>query len=493
MGIDLGTASVKALIVDSQGGICAQAGRGYSFKSPRYGWAEQNCDEWYEAVCEVSRKALSAFKGSAQQIKAVALSGQMHGLVPLDGNFTPVRNAILHCDARSAAEVRFLAGFCAEKRLSIADFNSVYTGFLLPSLLWLRENEPQNYAKIRHVCLPKDYVNCKLTGELGSDISDASGTLAFDIENFCWSKQALSALEIPEEWFPPCKSAAEALGLISAKAAEATGLCAGTPVAHGGADQVMQALGNGAVSPGDATLNIGSSAQICFQSGAPVKGAAAALNTFCGFERGAWITMGAMMSAGISMRWFAENIAPPGVNFAALDAQAAQLPAGSEGLFFHPYLNGERSPHMNSALRGAWTGLSFSTGMPHLARAIMEGVAYSLAWCMESCAEFGLGASEFIVSGGGAQSVLWRQILADVFGSPLKIAEVSEQAAFGAAITAAAQAGFFGSAGEASRAMARYKPERVEPDKKRAAFYKEQFLKFKALGKMLNGFYEDKF
>lgn len=489
MGIDLGTASVKALIVDENSEICSFASRGYSFESPRSGWAEQSAGDWYTAVCEASRKALAALEGGAARVKAVALSGQMHGIVPLDVEFKPVRKSILHCDARSAVEVRFLRALCAEKKLAIADFNPIYTGFLLPSLLWLRKNEPQNYAKIRHVCLPKDYINYKLTGVLGTDISDASGSLAFDVENFCWSKEALLALDIPAEWFPPCKTPAEALGLTGAIAADGTGICAKTPVAHGGADQIMQAIGNGAVSPGDATINIGSSAQVCFQSGLPVRGAGAALNTFCGFERGAWITMGAMMSAGLAMNWFAENVVQD-KDFTLLDATAARVPPGSDGVFFHPYLNGERSPHINSELRGSWIGLGYNTGRHHLTRAVMEGVAFALAECAENCAALGLSAREFIVSGGGAQSALWRQILAGVFNAPLKISAVSEQAAYGAAITAAAHAGFFGSAGEAAQAMARYKPERIEPNKKNAAVYKERFESFKALGKMLNGFYK---
>ena len=483
MGIDVGTASLKVLVLDEQGRVISQSARTYQFEKPNDGWAEQDGELWYSACAEAVREVLGKLPGGAAEVKSLALSGQMHGAVLLDKNMCLLRPVILHCDTRSGAEAAALKKTFEEQGLENVLYNPVYTGFLLPSLLWVREYEPAVYQKTRYLCLPKDYLRLRLTNELFTDFSDASGTLAFDVPEFCWHEAALCALDIPASLFPPCVESAAAVGAISLQAAADTGLLPGTLVAAGGADQVIQAIGNGAVRPGQATVNIGSSGQVCFQSDKPVQGAKKAVNSFCGFTKGMWITMGATMSAGLALGWFAQNVAA--LDYRELDRLALAVPVGSGGALFLPYLNGERTPHLNPHLRAAFLGLGFVAGRGEMARAVIEGVAFSLRECAEICSGLGLHADEFIASGGGAQSPLWLQIQADVYGVPLKIAECPEQAAFGAAVTAAVAAGFYSSIPEAADAMVRYKPEYILPDEGRRKLYDECFSRYLEAGRSL--------
>jgi xylulokinase len=457
MGIDLGTSSLKALILDSGGRALAESSRTYQFDAPRPGYAEQDAGIWWASCREAAAETLAKFGESAAKVGSLSFSGQMHGLVMLDRQRRAIRPAILHCDARSGEaveEVRAAAG-------SFPPFNPVYTGFLLSSLLWVREHEPENFRKIDRVCLPKDFLKLKLCGELTSDYSDASGTLAFDIEKLDWSGELLEKLRLPREWFPPCFETSFAVGKVSREGAEATGLAEGTVVVNGGGDQVKQAIGNGAIRPGQATVNIGSSGQVCFQSGKPIPNPARTTNTFCGYAKGSWITMGATMTAGLSLKWFTTTFKTG--DYRQLDDEAAALPPGSGGLLFLPWLNGERTPYVNPDLSGAFLGLNLSTGNAHLARAVMEGVTFSLYQCIEICGALGLHADELIASGGGARSRLWLQILADVFGLPLKTAVLNEQACLGAAAAAFIGTGVFNSFDEACSRLVAYKPERHEP------------------------------
>jgi xylulokinase len=483
IGIDLGTASLKALVVDERGKVFAKAARAYSFKSPCPGWAEQDGEDWYRALSEALREVISQTEGGAKEVKALALSGQMHGAALLDENRALLRPVILHCDTRSSEQVAKLSAFFAEKGLENASYNPVYTGFLLPSLLWAREHEGEIYQRTRAVCLPKDYINLRLTGELASDFSDASGTLAFDVPEFRWT--GLDALGLPAALFPRCQASAEIIGRITKAAAADTGLAEGTPVAAGGADQVMQAAGNGAVRPGEATVNIGSSGQVCFQSARAEKGADAALNTFCGFRRGAWITMGATMSAGLALSWFAKNMAC--LECRELDALAARAAPGAGGVLFLPYLNGERTPHLRPDLRAAFLGAGLGAAKAEFARAVLEGVAFSLRECIELCAAKGLRAQEYIASGGGARSELWLSIQADVYGAPLKTAECEEQAALGAAVTAAAAAGWYGGIEEAAGAMVRFRQARWTPDTRRREIYDECYARYAQASALIGG------
>ena len=477
MGVDLGTSSLKVIIIDTDGNIKAESSKAYKFNSPVNGYAEQDTGIWWSACCECIRHALSKLDAAPAAVKGVSFSGQMHGIVPLDKEKRVLRPAILHCDARSGGQVTKISSLFKEKNLRDSRFNPVYTGFLLTSLQWIRDNEPEIYKKIRYVFLPKDYLKMMLCGEICSDYSDASATLAFDIENVHWSAEIIDALDIPPEFFPECYASGFAAGKVTREAARVTGLAEGTIVVNGGGDQVMQAIGNGAIKAGDATVNIGSSGQVCFQSGKPVWNPALSTNTFCAYEKGKWITMGAIMSAGLSLKWF--NNLFPGDSYSKLDEEAGKIPPGSGGVIFLPYLNGERTPHVNPDLSGMFLGLNINTTRIHLARAVMEGVVYALNQAIEVCGELGLRTGELIASGGGARSSLWLQMQADVFNIPLKTTVTEEQAGIGAAVVAGVGTGLFGSLAEACGKLIKYKEKIYTPNSANHRIYEEYYRLFK--------------
>ena len=477
MGIDLGTSSLKVIIIDTAGNIQAESSKAYQFDSPLNGYAEQNVEIWWSACRGCIREALVKAAVPASEVKGLGLSGQMHGIVSLDKDRQVIRPAILHCDARSAEQVQQINSLFERRSIPGSRFNPVYTGFLLTSLLWIKQNEPANFDKIRSVFLPKDYLKMRLCGEISSDYSDASATLAFDIEHFRWSAETLAALDIPLAFFPECFAADYPAGTVTKQAAAETGLDEGTVVVSGGGDQIMQAIGNGAIHPGSATVNIGSSGQVCFQSDKPVRNPKLSTNTFCAYGKGRWIVMGASMSAGLCLKWF-KSMFPP-VSYRQLDEEAGKLPPGSGGLVFLPYLNGERTPHVNPNLSGMFMGLNLNTSRIHLARAVMEGVTYALMQCIEVCGGLGLRTDELIASGGGARSPLWLQMQADVFNTPLKTTVTEEQAGIGAAVAAGVGAGIFSSIDEACGKLVKYKDTVYVPDAANHRIYQEYYQLFK--------------
>jgi len=477
MGIDLGTSSLKVIVIDAEGNLKAQAARSHKFDSPEIGFAEQDVTVWWEACCAAVRQAIDLLGAPAEEIKAVSFSGQMHGAVLLDSELRPVRPAILHCDARSAQQVAHMERVLGADLIQRVVLNPIYTGFLLPSLLWVREVEPHNYRRTRYAILPKDYLKLKLSDRITSDYSDASATLAFDIKQGSWSREILQRLDVPEEILPECYATTEPIGRVTRAAAEATGLAVGTLVVNGGGDQIMQAIGAGAVNPGMATVNIGSSGQVCFQCDRPIANPRLNTNTFCGFSKERWITMGATMSAGLSLAWF--NSLFPHTDYEELNREVAKIRPGSGGLVFLPYINGERTPHVNPNLRGMFVGMNPETDRYQLARAVMEGVAFSLRECLEVCWDLGLTTSELIASGGGARSAPWLQIQADVYNLPLRVSAVEEQAGLGAAIAAGVGAGIFKSINEGCQAAVKYKEEMYLPSKVNHELYTEYYQLFK--------------
>ena len=477
MGIDLGTSGLKTIVIDETGEVKALSSRSYTFDSPRGGFAEHHPDAWWQACAETVSEALAKCGGCADNIAGVSFSGQMHGLVTLDSEYRPVRPAILHCDARSGKQVEDLRRMLGTDGIRSLMMNPVYTGFLLPSLLWVRENEPENFEKIRHVCLPKDYLKMKMTGELSSDYSDASATLAFDIKNDTWSEEILRRVQISASLFPNCYETTQEAGRVCTDAAKRTGLKAGTIVAAGGGDQVMQGIGNGMVHAGDATVNIGSSGQVSFQIDRPVLNPDLNTNMFCGYKKGRWILFGATMTAGWSFEWWHRNSG--NVDYAQLDHEVAQTPPGSGGIIFLPYLNGERTPHVDPNLSGALMGLNIGTTRAHMTRAVMEGVAYSLMQCIEICGVLGFHAEWLVASGGAARSKPWLQLQADVYNTPLRVSETEEQAGLGAAIAAGVGSGVFDNLEEGCRAAVHYRSEIVLPDSKRHDIYRQYYALYK--------------
>lgn len=478
-GIDIGTSSLKMMVLDEKGIVYAEARQSYRFDSPINGYAEQRADTWADACFICAREIVKKLPAgtTADDILSIAFSGQMHGVVMLDENYKEVRPAILHCDARSGKQVDYVNQELGADFIRTHLLNPIYSGFMLCSLLWVRDNEPENMKKIRYVMSVKDYVKFCLCGEICTDYSDASATLLFDMEKVDWSEQIISRFGFDRRIFPRCGNSDTVVGKITSKAAALTGLSRHTSVCNGGADQVMQAIGAGAVAPGQATANIGTSGQVCFQCDHPIVNPTLSTNCFVGFNKDRWYTMGATMSAGLCYNWFTRVLGI--TDFAVMNEKIGSVTAGSGGLIFLPYLSGERCPHLNTDLTGTFFGLQVNTGAAEMSRAVMEGVAYSLLQCMEICGSFGLKASEIIASGGGAKGMVWPQIQADIYGIPLKIVEIEEQASVGAAITAGSSIGLFPSIEEGCRQVVKYQDRVFTPNAQNHQIYQEYFALYK--------------
>ncbi len=477
MGIDLGTSSLKTLVADEKGKVVAEAAEAYQFDSPFGGYSEQDPEVWWRACVNTIRACLAQGTVKAEEIKALSFSGQMHGAVLLDAEGRVIRPAILHNDARSGKQVRMLKDLFGADGVREYMMNPVYTGFLLPSLLWVRDCEKANYERVKKVCLPKDYLKLRLTGEVSSDCSDASATLAYDIRKNCWSEEILNKVQVPMSFFPKVYATADAVGTVSRQAAQETGLLESTIVVAGGGDQVMQGIGNGVVTPGVASSNIGTAGQLSYRSDEPVVNPTLATNTFTSYKPDQWLVMGAIMNAGVTLKWF--NSLFESADYNDVERMVSSVKPGSGGVIFLPYLNGERTPHLNPDLSGALFGVNLNTGRAELTRAVMEGVAFALNECRELCESMGLYADEIIASGGGARSRTWLQIQADIFNTPLKVTDTSEQAGMGAAIAAGAGSGIYKTVEEGCLEAVHYKDLTIEPEAENHRIYEEYFQVFK--------------
>lgn len=471
LGIDLGTSGLKTILTNADGEIISSAYSAYQFDAPRPGYAEQDPEVWWAACKSTVAAVLAGSRVPAGEIKGLSFSGQMHGLVAFDAEGKVVRPAILHCDTRSAAEVRQIQASFSEAEIRDLFMNPIFTGFLAVSLLWVKNNEPENFRRIRKVCLPKDYLRYKLTGVIASDFSDASATLAFDIRERRWSEAILTRLSLPLELFPDCYETIAPVAAVSPAASVETGLSTQTVVVAGGGDQVMQSIGNGLISDGDGSVNIGSSGQVSFQIGKPFLNPALNTNMFCAYDYDRWIMFGATMSAGLSLKWWTRVIQEK--DYAALNQGIAAVKPGSGGLLFFPYLNGERTPHVNPNISGMLIGLNNETTRLSIARAVMEGVAFSLKDCLDLCGGAGFTPTRLIASGGGARSPQWLQILADILALPLRLSVSEEQAGLGAAIAAATGSGAFPNIRAACAAFVRYQDCVYEPNPENLALYAE--------------------
>src|SRR5437773_3243757 len=415
LGIDVSTTGAKALLVDEKGVVRASATTALTLSTPKPLWSEQDPREWWSGTTASTRRALAEAGASAADVATVGLTGQMHGLVLLDGSHEVLRPAILWNDQRTGAQCDDIrARMGGRAPLVKVTGNDALTGFTAPKILWVREHEPAVYAKARLVLLPKDYVRLRLTGVAAMDKADGSGTLLFDLGQRGWSKEVLDKLEIPAEWLPPTYEGPEETGRVTASAAAATGLREGTPVVAGGGDQAAGAVGAGAVRPGVVALTLGTSGVVFVTTDRPLVEPEGRLHAFCHAVPGKWNLMGVTLSAAGSLQWYRDTLAP-GESFEALVAEAASAPAGSEGLIFLPYLSGERTPYPDPLARGAFVGLTVRHRRAHLTRAVLEGVAFSLKDCMGLFAQAGLASVKQVrVAGGGARSGLWRKILAGV-------------------------------------------------------------------------------
>ena len=451
VGLDVGTTGVKALALSPDGDVVGQAEEDYALSIPRPGWVEQDPEDWVRAA-ETALHRLDAAEAR------VGLSGQMHGLVALDAERRVLRPAILWNDQRTTAECEEIEDRLGLARLIELTGNRALPGFTAPKLLWVRRHEPQTYARIAHVLLPKDYVRLRLFGELGTDVADASGTLLFDVAARRWSEEVLAALEVPAEWLPP--------------AGESTAVA-------GAGDQAAGAIGVGVHEPGPVSVVLGTSGVVFAPLASYAPDPEGRAHCFCHAVPGAWHAMGVMLSAAGSLQWF-RNAFASGESYERLDAEAARWEPGAEGLVFLPYLAGERTPHADAAARGAFVGLSLRHDRGALVRAVLEGVAYGLRDSLELLRGLGCAADVGRVSGGGARSGLWLRIVASVLGLPLQRTVVEEGAAYGAGLLAGVAAGEFGNVDEAVERCVHVR-DVIEPDPEWQRIYADGYERFRAL------------
>jgi xylulokinase len=460
LGIDVGTGGTRALIMDAQGAVVASgADEHLPFASPQLGWAEQDPRDWWRACGQAVRKALASSGLRGASIACVGFSGQMHGAVLLDANDEVVRPALIWCDQRTEAQVEELSNLFGVDRVIQLTSNPPLTNFTLTKLLWVRENEPRNWQRVAHVMLPKDYVRFRLTGERAIDMADASGTLLLDVARRAWSSEVLSKAGIDRELLPRLWESPQVCARISPGGAEATGLRVGTPVVAGAGDQAAGAVGMGIVRPGMVSATIGTSGVVFAATDAPALDPRGRLHTFCHAIPGRWHVMGVTQAAGLSLRWFRDQFGS-GVDdgrdpYERLSEEAATIPAGADGVLWAPYLMGERTPHCDPNARAALVGLSASHTRAHVIRAIMEGVAFSLRDSFTIFHEMNVPVRRIRLGGGGARSLLWRQIQADLYGQDVELVQAEEGAAYGAAILAGVGVGNWQSVDEACDAVVR--------------------------------------
>lgn len=436
LGLDISTTAAKALLIDTDGHVVASVSSPLTLSTPHPLWSEQDPADWWYAMVSSIRQLLATNDIPGESIEAIGLTGQMHGLVVLGEHGDVLRPAILWNDQRTAAQCDEIRRLVGRQRLIEICGNDALTGFTAPKILWVRDHEPDVYTKIRHVLLPKDFIRWQLTGEHALDRAGGSGTILFDLAARNWSEELLQTLHIPGAWMPPTFEGPAITGLVTAEAAKETGLAAGTPVVGGGGDQAAQATGVGAVRPGVVALTLGTSGVVFASTDRPLVEPDGRLHAFCHAVPDRWHFMGVMLSAAGSLQWYRDNFAPE-LDFADLISEAATVDPGSDGLLFLPYLTGERTPHPDPLARGAWVGLTNRHSRAHMTRAVLEGVAFGLRDSFTLISDAGLkGIEQVRISGGGARSELWRQILADLLGVELVTVNTSEGAAFGAALLA---------------------------------------------------------
>ncbi len=467
LGIDVGTGGTRALIIDEKGRVISSATEEHeSFASPQIGWAEQQPEDWWRACGIAVKKALAGAKLDGGQIACVGFSGQMHGAVMLDEKDRVVRPALIWCDVRTEKQcVDFTRKVGAEQLIKLT-CNPALPNFTLTKFLWVQENEPANWRRVRSVMLPKDYVRFRLTGSRAIDVADASGTLLLDVASRRWSDKILEFAEIDRSLLPALCESPDVCGEISAAGARESGLKAGTPVVAGAGDQAAGATGMGIVTPGAVSATIGTSGVVFAATDRPALDAKGRLHTFCHAVPGRWHVMGVTQAAGLSLRWFRDRFGAGTDDgrdpYERLTSDASQVPVGSEGLLWAPYLMGERTPHLDPNARGALIGLTASHTRGHIIRAILEGVAFSLRDSFTLFEEMKVPVKSIRLGGGGARSSLWRQIQADAYGHDVEIVEAEEGAAYGAAILAGVGAKMWSSVDEACNSTVRV-AHRVAP------------------------------
>jgi xylulokinase len=495
LGIDVGTGGTRAVIVDEAGHILASATEEHEpFASPKLGWAEQHPEDWWRAAGVAVRRALSAGSRFGEHICCVGFSGQMHGAVMLDAAGDVVRPALIWCDVRTEKQCQELNQRIGSARLIQLTSNPALANFTLTKLLWVRENEPENWQRVRSVMLPKDYVRFRMTGERAIDMADASGTLMLDVARRRWSSEVLQAVEMDACMLPALHESPEVCGKISPAGAAATGLTEGIPVVAGAGDQAAAATGMGIVRPGSVSATIGTSGVVFAATDCPALDPQGRLHTFCHAVPARWHVMGVTQAAGLSLRWFRDRFLGGQTKHAPdlyeqLSAEAASVAPGSDGLLWAPYLMGERTPYLDSNARAALVGLTASHTRAHVVRAILEGVAFSLQDTFAIFREMKVPVKSIRLGGGGARSPLWRQIQADVYGREVERVEAEEGAAYGAAILAGVGAQFWPSVDAACDAVIKVR-DRVAPNPTSVAAMAASYTRYRRVYPALKSIFQ---
>lgn len=480
MGIDLGTSSVKSLLMKENGEILGTAQEGYDIIKPEQQYAQQDMNLLWQATCKTIQRLLGNYPEARDSIKGIGYSGQMHGLVMLDKNGTLLGDAIIWADQRSGEEIRDIYSVIPEEEYKQTSLNSVSTGFLISSLMWVKKHEPKTYANISKVMLPKDYLRYKMCQELGTDVSDASGTAIFDTKNRQWAWKFIDRLGLEREFFLPCHEAYEIAGEVTPAGEKETGLRAGTKLVYGGGDTFMQAVGNDIVSPGTLSSNIGTASQLSCSLSEPLYDQKYRTNTFCHIREDRWLLMGANLSGGVALKWLMNNILDM-QSYDDMTALAETSPVGSGGLLFLPYLSGERTPYNDPDARGIYMGLTLKHTKADLIRSTMEGIIFGLKNSLEIFQDMGVEYQRILASGGGARGLLFRQIQADMFGREIYTSTGKEQACVGAAITAAVGTKGYSSYEEACSKIIRLSEDVVIPNTENQKIYEERYQVYKEL------------
>lgn len=446
LGLDVGSSSTKVILIDAVGKVLAVDAPEYAFRTPKPLWAEADPEDWWKATIAGIKSVLAKAGKTGSDVAGIGLSGQMHGLVMLDAEGKVLRPCIMWNDQRTAAECAEITKAIGREKILAVTGNPVLPGFTAPKILWVRKNEPEVYAKCAKVLLPKDYIRYRMSGVFATEVSDASGMSLLDVPKRKWSSEMLDGCGIPASWMADVTESPDISSTLSAEAAALTGLVAGTPIAGGGGDQAAQAVGCGIVEEGLISATFGTSG-VVFAHSKEYRGEPdGRLHAFCAAVPGEWHLMGVMLSAAGSLQWFrdalgAEEIAQHKAGgkhpYAKFDEMAATIPAGSNGLLFLPYLSGERTPYPDPYARGAFVGLTLRHGKAHMVRSVLEGITFGMLDSVELMRALGITSRTIIASGGGARSSIWRQMMADIFNTPIALVNATEGAAYGAALLAA--------------------------------------------------------
>jgi xylulokinase len=482
LGLDIGTSAVKAILVASDGEVRATAAAPLELATPQPGWAEQNPEDWWAAAVAAVSRLLEA--AAAAEVAAIGISGQMHSSVLLDRAGAPVRPALLWCDGRTTEECAGLTRDAGgEERLRDWVKNPALEGFTLPKLLWVRRHEPEAWSRVATVLLAKDFIRYRLTGELATEPSDASGTLLFDPARLVWSEDLLRAVGLSPGLLPAVGGSAELLGRVTAQAAGLTGLRVGTPVVGGGADNACGAAGVGVIAPGEAVASWGTSGTVLAPTSEPLVDPLLRAHTFCHVIPGLWYLMGVTLSAGAAFAWYRDQLARELADAPAADSllsqEAEPVTAGAGGITFLPYLQGERTPHRDAAARGAFLGLSLAHGRAELTRAVLEGICFALRDSLSILGELGVAPAQLVLTGGGARNPFLRRLQAEIFGVPVCTVNREEGPAYGAALLAAVGVGAFSDLAAATRRTLR-RSGLQQPGPGAHQSYAEPYARFRA-------------